>query len=132
MRALIFSLSGQWSGLARLPYALSGAGFEVGAICPPRSFLSRTVFVSKKWLLEGGATPLGSLVGTLDGVMEQWSPRLIIPGDDSAASVLRFIGARKVPAGEALVASLQASVGAPEGYAQAERRSLLAEAAAAA
>jgi len=86
MKILIFSLR-NWMGIARLPYALKSAGFEVGVICPNDSFISKTKFSVKSWTYEYGSSN-ESLANLIEQASEEIKPTLIIPGDDPSATFL--------------------------------------------
>lgn len=86
-KILIALLSPNWTGIARLPRALALAGFEVGALCPARSFLAVTRFNHHRFELPVTGNPLHAL----DAAVRQFQPDWVLPGCDSAAYLLEAI-----------------------------------------
>ena len=87
MRLMIFSRK-NWVGISRLPFALKQAGFEVGVVCPDGYYLSATAYADYKLPY---ASDMGrvELYGVLQRAFQDWSPDLVIPGDDTSVWFLR-------------------------------------------
>jgi len=93
MNVLIFTMD-DLLGVARFPKALQQAGFQVSALCPRNSFISKTRFVEQVfWLKNTQQNPffIRSVVADLVHAMSKVSAQLIIPGDERAVYVLHFI-----------------------------------------
>lgn len=109
-----------WFPTARLAMALSNAGFEVAAVCPPRHPLSKTGAVRQMHAYRG-LTPLKSFADAISAV----KPDLIIPADDRATRHLHRLHDHERRRGQAksLCAVIERSLGAPEGYSVVNARS---------
>jgi len=128
---LLVSTETRWLGAARMPRALSRAGFEVALLTPRNSLAEKTRFVAKIGYLPDDAN------------MQQWRqafaatvrttrPRLLIPCDDAAFRLLQRL-AESPPTGflpaEELAALIRLSLGDPNGYRCSVEKTLLPPAA---
>lgn len=112
MKVLVITLRRWWLGVSRLPDALSKAGFEVAAWCPHESFLARTQGVSRHFPWDNGA----DWTRQLRGIVADWRPDVVIPGDETIASFLRKLAAQSLllhPQNAALRKLLRRSLGHP-------------------
>lgn len=78
-RVLIVSRWEEVVSIARLPRALSHAGFSVGALCTDDSFLAKTRYLDARFTFPKRGRKL--LLGFLSAFRE-WNPDLILPGND--------------------------------------------------
>lgn len=79
-----------WPATARLGLALSRGGFAVGAAAPARHGIHKL-----RDLAAGFAClPHVGLITAVGRAIEQWSPDLVVPGDDRALSCLHELHAR--------------------------------------
>jgi len=94
---LLLSTATRWLGTARMPRALAMAGFEVVLIAPRGSLALHSRFVSQAALLSETALAI-EVLHTLIRMVDQVSPRLLIPCDEMAVRLL-FELARDPPGG---------------------------------
>lgn len=112
-----------WPATSRLGVALSRSGFAVGAVAPTPHQLHKLKD------LAAGFTCLPHLgfATTVSRAIEQWSPDLIVPGDDLALSCLHELHARAErglghdPQG--MAALIETSLGDPRHYGVIEKKS---------
>ncbi len=81
-------------GIARFPKALYEAGFKVGLLCAPDSFISKTRYVEQKRFLreyKPSITLFNSLAKDLSKAIEEFAPKLVLPGDERAVYCLHQI-----------------------------------------
>lgn len=90
MKTLILATAPDWIGIARLPQALSKAGFVVRALCPGDAHLAMSSYLEGAYLFPGKAS-IRQLLGDLQGAFDTWAPELVIPGDDAAVQFLHFL-----------------------------------------
>lgn len=93
MNVLIFS-TGNLMGIARFPKTLCEAGFKVGLLCAPESFISKTRYVEQKRFLRKHKPSIAlfsSLAKDLSNTIQELEPSLIIPGDERAVYCLHKI-----------------------------------------
>lgn len=88
MHILIFTIQQYWIGIARLPKVLQEAGFKVGVLCFPKSYIAKTRYLDKLFLLE---SPGNTLLKSLRKAIEVWRPVLLIPGDELTVRFLHLI-----------------------------------------
>ncbi len=133
MRILIVATEPEWIGTARMPQALSRAGFEVGILCPPRSPVSHTKFASRRWLLGKTIRSLPEMRNAIRHVIADWHPARLFPGDDTATRVLLNMFATQTNAQDPseLRTLLLNSLGDPACHEEMTLKSALTKAAAA-
>ncbi len=86
-RALIVLLSPSWTGIARLPRALSLSGWQVASLCPANAFLGLTRFNHFCEHFSSGENYLHAL----NRLVARWDPDWLIPGCDSAVEWLQHM-----------------------------------------
>lgn len=116
-RVLIFLLSGAWTGIARLPRALTAAGFQVATLSPVGSYLSLTRHAQRHVTIPPTANPVEFFVR----VASEAQPDLLIPGCNTAALFLQnferaYRDRAQSPNIIALLALIRRSLGNPAGY----------------
>lgn len=79
-----------WPAATRLGLALSRIGFTVGAVAPSRHGLHRLGGLAAGFRL----SPHVGLAMSVARAIEQWSPDIVVPGDDRALASLHRIHAR--------------------------------------
>jgi len=133
MRILIFATETDWLGPARMPEALSRAGFEVGVLCLPGCPIAHTSFVSRRWLVRESVTTIAGTHNIIQHVINEWQPERILPGDDKAAHVLHnMLATRTDPKRVSPLRTLLLnSLGDPARYTEMTLKSALMKAAAA-
>ena len=87
MRALVFTLRQVWPGIGRLPKALKSAGFKVAVAAYEDSFVIRSRFIDERFVLSKLTFSLRAILR----MVERWQPDIVIPGDEPAAQLLRFM-----------------------------------------
>lgn len=122
-------------GAARLPRALARAGFDVSLLAPRGALAEKSRFVSRIGHLPDDATP-SQWVFAFAATVKATSPRLVVPGDDTALRLLQMLvlspSDSMQPALQRELASLVSeSLGASEHYRTSVDKTLLAPAAAA-
>lgn len=88
-KILIIALNENWTGISRLPFGLSKAGFLVYALCPRKSFLAKTIFLKKSLLYPTFTYSRSKLIylWMLFSII-LFRPDFIIPGDEDAILAL--------------------------------------------
>jgi hypothetical protein len=86
-RLLIVLLSGTWHGVARLPKELTLSGFHVATLCPGDSFLAKTRFVERTFLLH----PQESAFPYLVEAIRIFKPDWLIAGCELAVQLFHEI-----------------------------------------
>lgn len=115
-RLLAMTIAPNWLAIARLPAALAAAGCDVAALCPEKSFLAATRFVSERYFLETRLT-IEHLLSRLVEAVAAWDPDLIIPGDEWCVHILHgFFRRSDRPLPPSLRALIARSCGAPASY----------------
>ncbi|MBV8391912.1 MAG: hypothetical protein JOY81_01900 [Alphaproteobacteria bacterium] len=95
-RVLLICLE-DWLSTARLPAALSRAGFDVGIVSEAGNLACHSAHLVHRFPLDVPALRHGSLA-TLVAAHAAFQPDLVMPGDERAARVLNFIPrARSMP-----------------------------------
>ena len=89
LRLLIVALD-NWYGSARLPRNLRRAGFEVGLLAPPSSFVAQSCDVDQRFPLEADGEPR-TLERPAWQAIEAFAPDFIVPGDEKSVRVLNFM-----------------------------------------
>ncbi|BAY13944.1 ATP-binding protein [Calothrix sp. NIES-2098] len=90
LRLLIFSIDTSFLGLARLPKALSLAGFEVAALCPENAFLSKTRYLNLHFPL-ATTKNASKLLKQLVNTVQKWQPDMLIYGDETTVAFVHYI-----------------------------------------
>lgn len=91
-KVLIVALNEKWTGISRLPWGLSRAGFETYAVCPSSSYLAKTKFLN-------GSVLFPTFTYARSKIVYLWivfaifkiKPDLIIPGDEDTILTLQNI-----------------------------------------
>ncbi len=89
MRALLFALEERWVSPTRLPKILRAAGFEVAVAATRRTRLNQSAFINERFAIE---QPLSCSRWLLKQI-ERWRPDIVIPADEKALRMLRFLAA---------------------------------------
>ncbi len=89
-KVLIIALNEKWTGISRLPYGLDRAGFEVHALCPKNSFLSKTKFLKSSILYPTLTYSRSKFVYAWMVIsIYYFNPDLIVPGDEDTILALQ-------------------------------------------
>ena len=75
-KVMIVLLSKNWVGIARLPHAMTKAGWEVATFCADDSYLAKTVFTKARYKLETHQTAFSKLIEAVN----HYKPDILIPG----------------------------------------------------
>jgi hypothetical protein len=123
----------RWAGAARSPRALVNAGFDVSLLLPKGSLAEKSQYYSKIAYVPDQATPR-EWVNGLATIVLATSPRLIIPGDDTALRLLQWLVLAPpdgmAPAQQArLSALILTSLGNPAHYRESIDKTLFPKAA---
>lgn len=84
---LLVSTATRWIGTARIPPALTSAGFDVSLLTPQGSLAEKSRFVSKARHLPENATVAQWVVAFADAVSAT-APQIVVPCDDMAFRLL--------------------------------------------
>jgi glutathione synthase/RimK-type ligase-like ATP-grasp enzyme len=130
---LLVSTATRWLGTARMPRVLANAGFEVALLAPRDSLALKSRFVSRVGLLSDAAIPLEFLLA-LVRIVDEVSPRLLVPCDEMAVRLLFALVLHPPPGLDAAVQSrlaalVAASIGDPRHYVTSIDKTLLPAAA---
>ena len=112
-----------WPATTRLGLVLSRSGFVLGAVAPVHHGLH------KLSTLAAGFTclPHLGLVTTIGRAIDQWSPDVVVPGDDRAVAALHELHARaregQGPTPARMAALIERSLGDPRHYDLIEKKS---------
>jgi carbamoyl-phosphate synthase large subunit len=87
-----------WHGVARLPGALRGAGFEVGLISEPQFIAAKSRYVDRHFAISMRDLRRGRLKPIWDA-LEDFAPDFLIPGDEYAVRFVQFALGREHLAG---------------------------------
>lgn len=87
---LLVSTATRWYGTARIPRALSLAGFEVSLLTPRNSLAEKSGYVARVGYLEDRSTPMQWLFA-FSAMVSAISPRIVIPCDDMAFRLLHSL-----------------------------------------
>lgn len=114
LRILVVLFSPSWLGAARLPGALTQAGFSVASYCHPESYLSKTRYNEYAYT----APTTGSAFPGLAAAVREYGPVLLIPACELAVRFFHNIidadAAGQIPAQFAGVVKLvRSSLGDP-------------------
>lgn len=105
-----------WPATTRLGLALAESGFAVGAVTPAHHGLRRLDSLAASFVCQ----PHFGLTGAVAAAIEQWSPDLVVPGDDRALATLHRLHARALQwrgqAPRRMKALIEASLGDPRHF----------------
>jgi hypothetical protein len=87
---LLVSTATRWYGTARIPRALSLAGFDVALLTPRNSLAEKSGYVGRIAFLEDRSTPMAWMVA-FSAMVSAVSPRIVIPCDDMAFRLLGML-----------------------------------------
>ena len=125
MHILIFAIEQYWIGTARLPKVLQEAGFQVGVLCFPESYIAKTRYINELFLLK---SPGNTLLKSLRRAIEVWRPVLLIPGDELTARflclIVRLAAANKLTLPIDVVRTIQSSLCSPNFYEAATNKTI--------
>ncbi|WP_413577672.1 ATP-grasp domain-containing protein [Bdellovibrio sp. HCB290] len=99
-RVLIIALAKDWTGISRLPSGLSRAGFDVVALCPTGSFLSKTKFLNQVMTYPTFTFTRSKLVYLwILTAMLRFKADIILPGDEDALLAMQNLAntSSKIP-----------------------------------
>ncbi|MBK9605427.1 MAG: ATP-grasp domain-containing protein [Betaproteobacteria bacterium] len=130
---LLVSTATQYIGTARIPAALTHAGFEVSLLTPRNSLAEKSRFVRRCDFIPDDASPMDWLAAFQQSVAAV-SPRLVLPCDDNSVRLLQALilappVALPVAARFALGSLVRESLGDPKHYVTSVDKVLLAPAA---
>ncbi|MDE2209226.1 MAG: ATP-grasp domain-containing protein [Betaproteobacteria bacterium] len=130
---LLVSTATQYIGTARMPAALTNAGFEVSLLTPQRSLAAKSRHVRRCSFLPDNASPMQWLAAFVR-MVELVSPRLVLPCDDNSVRLLQSLvlsppAALPAAASLGLASLVRESLGDPEFYATSIDKLRLAPAA---
>lgn len=130
---LLVASSSNWIGPARMPKALTDAGFDVHLLAPPDSLIAESRFLVDTHPLPADATVL-QWVDALAAAVDATSPRILLPCDDLSFRLLRLLAILPPPGVPAsthlrLSALVRSSLGDPRYYQASIDKTLLPEAA---
>ena len=111
---VLVAATSHWFPTARLAMALTQAGCDVEAVCPPRHPLCATSAVRRTHTYQG-LTPLLSIAHAIAAA----TPDLIIPGDDLSTRHLHHLHRRELGRGRKAsptCALIERSFGSPESF----------------
>ena len=115
---LLVATATKWFAAARMPSALSRAGFEVALLAPRGSLAERSRYVAKIGHLPANATPR-DWVFAFAAMVKATSPRLVVPCDDTTVRLLQMLALSPPPGMQPgihaeLSALVRESLGNPE------------------
>ena len=87
---LLAAIAPNWIGTARIPRALSLAGFEVSLLARQGSLAEHSGYIAKLKLLPPVFTPL-QWVLDFAAMLKERPPRIVIPCDDQAWILLQTV-----------------------------------------
>lgn len=130
---LLVATATKWPGTARIPRALSRAGFEVSLLAPRGSLAEHSRYVHRIAYLPGASTPL-QWVHAFAATVTATSPRLAIPCDDMALRLMQRLVLAPPPRLRStltlqLAALVRTSLGDPAHFETTSDKTLLADAA---
>ena len=94
---LLVATATQWFGTARIPRSLTRAGFEVSLLAPADMLAEKSRYIARTRHLPDNAT-LRQWVDSFSAVVDETSPRLVLPCDDTSFRLLQTL-ALSPPAG---------------------------------
>jgi glutathione synthase/RimK-type ligase-like ATP-grasp enzyme len=97
-----------WYSTARLPAALSDAGFEVGVLSEPDNFAAQSRHVARRFPLDFAHVRRGRLDSVIAAI-GAFAPDLLMPGDERASRVVKSL--QDAPALQQLVKRSVGEVG---------------------
>ncbi len=112
-RILVFLISGDWLGIARLPQALAKADFDVTTLSPTNSHLAATQYANRHVLMPAGTKVLAAFFDTIAATQ----PDLVVPGCEQAVTFLHMLIREKNSTPDNVRALLLRSLGNPDHYA---------------
>ncbi|HEX8741396.1 MAG TPA: hypothetical protein VF925_14820 [Casimicrobiaceae bacterium] len=130
---LLVATATKWPGTARIPRALSRAGFEVSLLAPRGSLAEHSRFVDRIAYLPEASTPL-QWVHAFAATVAATSPRLAIPCDDMALRLMQRLAVAPPPQLKSthalrLAALVRMSLGDPAHFETTSEKTLLGDAA---
>jgi predicted ATP-grasp superfamily ATP-dependent carboligase len=117
---LLVATATKWLAAARMPSALSRAGFEVALLAPQGSLAERSRYLDKIGFIAANATTHDWMFA-FAAMVKATSPRLVVPCDDTAVRLLHMLALSPPPGikpgiyGE-LCALVRESLGNPEHF----------------
>ncbi|RFC40805.1 MAG: Carbamoyl-phosphate synthase L chain, ATP binding domain [Candidatus Nitrotoga sp. CP45] len=93
---LLVSTATKWVSAARMPSALSRAGFEVALLAPRGSLAEKSRYLAKIGYLAANATTL-DWVFAFAAMVKATSPCLVVPCDDTAVRLLHMLALSPPP-----------------------------------
>src|SRR5512140_2910279 len=87
---LLVATATRWFGTARMPRALSKAGFDVALLTPRNSLAEHSRFVTKLGYVEDAATPRQWL-HAFAAMVKATDPSIVMPCDDTAFLLLQSL-----------------------------------------
>src|SRR5262245_13327955 len=132
MNVLLASTAIHWLGPARLPRALTKAGFTVSLLGPAGALAGHSRFLARYDPLPESANRV-QWEAALAETVEKVAPRIVIPCDDTATELLQALVYAPTPALQAstaltLAALARESLGDPQFYGSSTDKRLLPEA----
>ena len=94
---LLVATATQWFGTARIPRSLMRGGFEVSLLAPADMLAEKSRYIARTRHLPDNAT-LRQWVDSFSAVVDETSPRLVLPCDDTSFRLLQTL-ALSPPAG---------------------------------
>lgn len=89
-KVLIIALDEHWAGISRLPSGLNRAGFKVFALCPQKSYLRHTQFLTKSIVYPTFTYSRSKLIYLwIVFSIYYFKPHLLIPGDEDSILALQ-------------------------------------------
>ena len=130
---LLVSTATQYIGTARIPAALTNAGFEVSLLTPRNSLAAKSRFVRRCSFLPDNTSPMHWL-SAFGKMAAEVSPRLVLPCDDNSVRLLQSLilappAALPAAARFTLGSLVRESLGDPRFYLTSVDKLLLAPAA---
>jgi predicted ATP-grasp superfamily ATP-dependent carboligase len=117
---LLVTTSTRWYGAARIPRSLADAGFEVSLLAPAQSLAEKSRYIARVGHLPDAATAR-QWIFAFAAMVKACSPRLVVPGDDTALRLLQMLVLAPPPDMQPalkreLATLVQDSLGEPAGY----------------
>lgn len=116
-KILIIALAKDWTGISRLPSGLKRAGFEVAALCPEGSYLSKTRFLDQRFTYPTFTYTRSKLIYLLMlSTIKKVRADLIVAGDEEALLGLQNLAnlCQKIPFLKKYSAEIRSSIASTE------------------
>ncbi|MGE5086245.1 MAG: ATP-grasp domain-containing protein [Bacillota bacterium] len=116
-KILIIALAKDWTGISRLPSGLKRAGFEVAALCPSGSYLSKTRYLDQRFTYPTFTYTRSKFIYLLMLLaIQRVHADLIVAGDEEALLALQNLAnfCQKVPILSRYSMEIRRSIAAPE------------------